>query len=196
MFIEFPPVSMEEWEAAARLDGKGKDPGKILYGVQDLPDFHSAQPWPLRPWQIWAEVSDSAGARRALTRGAEGLVVADPRVEWLKDFEGVHVHTTVEEALSHGLTIVQQLACRTGGLFGSGKGQARHVAQPHVSTALAEREPQHPTLAATLAHLQCQTRNAPDEIHAGLFDLRHRQGTQFLRPRHLTHLLPIGLPET
>ena len=38
MFLEFPPVSMAEWEAAVRLDLKGKDPasvGKILYSAED-----------------------------------------------------------------------------------------------------------------------------------------------------------------
>jgi hypothetical protein len=52
LFIEFPPVSMEEWEAAARSDLKGKDPGKVLYGPADAPPFESVQPWPLQPWEM------------------------------------------------------------------------------------------------------------------------------------------------
>ena len=100
LFLEFPPVSAAEWEAAVRLDLKGKDPkslGKILYSAEDMPAIVGDQPWPARPWQVWAEVGDLAAARRALERGAEGLVVKRPTTEWLPVLEGVHLHTSEPE---------------------------------------------------------------------------------------------------
>ena len=93
LFIEFPPVSTEEWEAAARADLKGRAPGKILYRAEDAVDL-GEQPWPARAWEIWAEVSGLAGARRALDRGAEGLVVARPTAEWVPVLQGVHLHAS------------------------------------------------------------------------------------------------------
>ena len=100
LFLEFPPVSTEEWEAAVRADLKGRDPsslGKILYRAEDVAglDFGD-QPWPSRPWEIWAEVSDLAGARRALDRGAEGLVVDHPTQDWSPLLQGIHLHTAAE----------------------------------------------------------------------------------------------------
>jgi hypothetical protein len=104
LFIEFPPVSTEQWEAAARSDLKGKDPaslGKILYRAEDWPRSGVDQPWPKRPWQMWAEVSDLAGAKRAVECGAEGLVVANPGPEWAATLKGIHFHTSAcEEALT------------------------------------------------------------------------------------------------
>ena len=91
LFIEFPPISTAEWEAAVRADLKGRDPGKIMYRAEDAP-YLGEQPWPSRPWEIWAEVSDIAGARRARERGAEGLVVANPTEEWRPVLEGIHLH--------------------------------------------------------------------------------------------------------
>ena len=99
MFIEFPPVSTAEWEAAVRLDLKGREAaslGKILYRAEDVTP--GEQPWPARAWQIWAEVSDLASARRALARGTEGLVVASPGADWLPLLDGVHLHTSAAEA--------------------------------------------------------------------------------------------------
>jgi hypothetical protein len=99
-FIEFPPVSTEEWEAAARLDLKGKDPaalGKILYRAEDWAGGPE-QPWPVRPWQMWAAVSSLAGARRAVECGASGLVVANPGAELAESLNGIHLHTTAAEA--------------------------------------------------------------------------------------------------
>lgn len=58
MFIEFPPVSLEEWEAAARADLKGKDPGKILFTAADVRQHELPQPWPARQWEILTEPAD------------------------------------------------------------------------------------------------------------------------------------------
>ena len=133
LFIEFPPISTAEWEAAVRADLKGRDPGKIMYRAEDAP-YLGEQPWPSRPWEIWAEVSDLAGARRARDRGAEGLVVANPTEQWRPVLEGIHVHAaaglgdwaeglrgTIEDgsapngfqravSLAHDLTIAEQIA--------------------------------------------------------------------------------------
>ena len=98
MFLEFPPVTTEEWEAAARAELKGRDPGflgKILYRAEDSPSVVPEQPWPSRAWEIWAEVQDLGAAQRALDRGAEGLVVARPGPEWLDLLAHVHLHTGV-----------------------------------------------------------------------------------------------------
>lgn len=128
MFIEFPPVSTEEWEAAARLDLKGRDPGKILYRAEDLPSLEGEQPWPARAWQIWAEVSDIAGARRALARGAEGLVVASPTVDWLPVLDGVHLHTSAHE---------DALTPWAAGIFGTIEGNSVSNALPQFRPSLA-----------------------------------------------------------
>ena len=143
MFIEFPPVSTEEWEAAARADLKGRQPGKILYRSEDVAGLElGEQPWPARRWEIWAEVADLASARRARARGAEGLVVANPTAEWLPVLEGIHLHTTAEPgswaaglrgtieadsvlpgfrkavAVPHELTIAEQVeTCRKHGFY-------------------------------------------------------------------------------
>ncbi len=130
MFIEFPPVSMEEWEAAARLDLKGKDPGKILYSAEDLPSMAGDQPWPARAWQIWAEVSDITSARRALARGAEGLVVECPTVEWLPVLDGVHLHTKAGE---------DTLTAWAAGLFGTIEANSVSNALPGFRPSLALR---------------------------------------------------------
>lgn len=98
MFIEFPPVSTEEWEAAARADLMGKSPGKVLYRAEDRARGDVPQPWPARAWQIWAPVANIDAAQRALKRGAEGLVVAAPTAEWLAVLQGVHLHTSTSEA--------------------------------------------------------------------------------------------------
>jgi hypothetical protein len=110
LFIEFPPVSTKEWEAAARLDLKGKDPaalGKILYRAEDWAGGPE-QPWPARPWHMWADVVDLAGAKRAIDCGAEGLVVANPDPAWADVLKGIHLHTTASEA--HLLPWASELA--------------------------------------------------------------------------------------
>lgn len=111
LFIEFPPVSTEEWEAAARADLKGRDPGalgKILYGVKDW-SGSTMQPWPARVWQMWAEVSDPAGAKRAIECDAEGLVFEGAAPDWASSF-AVYLHRTATEiALTDGAPIAQQI---------------------------------------------------------------------------------------
>ncbi|HEY3739730.1 MAG TPA: methylmalonyl-CoA mutase family protein [Bryobacteraceae bacterium] len=111
LFIEFPPISTEEWEAAARLDLKGKALAKILYRAEDWSGGGAAeQPWPARTWQMWAEVSNAAQAKRAIECGAEGLVFAGAIPEWASSFEGVHLHAAASEtALTDGTSIAQQI---------------------------------------------------------------------------------------
>ena len=112
LFIEFPAVSTEEWEAAARADLKGRPIGKVLYRAEDV--TVQAQPWPPRAWQIWAEVRDAAGAQRALARGAEGLVLEGATAPWTDEFHQVLMNFDAALQVPHDMPIGQQLAAVKG----------------------------------------------------------------------------------